>query len=367
MSAFEPFCISVIIWSMQNKFLIVSLFLFSLTPRLFSARILFDYTKNETAGNADWVVDHDYPYPLPSNPTSPTSWDGAISSWGYYLYQLGHEIVTLPSSYGISYGNPSNPLDLSNFHVFIMVEPQNPLTIEERDAILNFVRNGGGFFMVADHNSSDRDGDGWDSPRVLNNAFETSLGVHFNITGERPNSYNGVSSNVNTDSQAESIINGRFGRVTSIGFWSGTCITLNPSVNPNVFGLVWVNGASHDTDSIMAFFGYYGRGRFVGLGDSSPCDDGTGAPGDDLYDNWSMYSDSALILNATLWLIEGTTNVREEVRDKNIKFVKQSEVMEMLKRGVVFYNPVGQIVKPANRGFYFAKDVDGKIEVYFLY
>lgn len=66
-----------------------------LTVKIHAARFLFDYTKNETAGNADWIIDGDYPYPQPSNPTSPTDWDRGISSWGYALYKMGHEVVTL--------------------------------------------------------------------------------------------------------------------------------------------------------------------------------------------------------------------------------------------------------------------------------
>ena len=334
------------------------LFLISLA---WPAKILFDFTKSETAGNADWVVDHDYPYPLPTNPTSPTSWDGAISSWGYALYRLGHQVVTLTRSYGITYGNPNNPLDLSKFDVYIMVEPQNPLTASERDAILNFINNGGGFFMVADHNSSDRDNDGWDSPRVLNSAFESYLGVHFNITGERLNSWSGESYNINRD-YSNPIYNGPFGIVNSIGFWNGTCITLRPSINPQVYGLVWVTGATRDTDSIMFCYGYYGRGKFVGLGDSSPCDDGTGDPRDNLYNNWDDYSDSTLILNATLWLIGGETKVEDETSDDCGDYIlKSSDVNERIRSGNhKVFNVFGQEIGFVKEGLYFLEEVRNK-------
>ncbi len=326
------------------------------TSYALARRVIFDYTKNETAGNADWVVDHDYPYPIPSNPSSPTDWDGAISSWGYALYRLGFEIVTLIPSYGITYGNPNNPLDLSTCEIFIMVEPQNPLSVSERDAILEFVRNGGGFFMVADHNSSDRDGDGWDSPRVFNSAFENYLGVHFNITGERPNSWSGVSRNVRRD-LSNPIYNGPYGRIDSIGFWSGTAMFIRTEINPNVYGLVWHPSASQDRDSVLFCYGFYGSGKFCCLGDSSPCDDGTGAPGNNLYDNWSMYSDSVLILNATLWL-SGSSIAEERIEPKgrSLLFIKINEAVRLKNSGIKFYDIFGREVENLKEGFYFIKE-----------
>ncbi len=336
------------------KFIFCILFFINLT---LARRVIFDYTKNETAGNADWVVDHDYPYPIPSNPSSPTDWDGAISSWGYALYRLGFEIVTLIPSYGITYGNPNNPLDLSTCEIFIMVEPQNPLSDNERNAILEFIRNGGGFFTVADHDSSDRDRDGWDSPRVFNSAFENYLGVHFNVTGERLNTWSGVSKNVKRDLNCP-IYNGNFGIVDSIGFWSGTAITLLPSVNPDVYGLIWHPNARQDTDSILFCYGYYGSGRFVALGDSSPCDDGTGDPRDNLHNNWFMYSDSVLILNATLWL-SGSSNFAEgriENERRSLSFIKVSDAVRLKNSGIKFYDIFGREVENLKEGVYFINE-----------
>jgi len=271
------------------------------TVNLYGARFLFDYTKNETAGNADWIVDSDYPYPQPSNPIDETDWDRALSSWAYRLYLRGHEIVTLPPTGSITYGDPTNEFDLSNFDVFVMVEPQNPLSSTEINAILSFIQNGGGFFMVADHNASDRDNDGWDSPNIFNDAFESYFGIHFHVTGDANNSVSAVSTNILQNPQ-DSILHGPSGDVDTLGYWAGTVITIKPSVNSTLKGTVWYPGVPQDTTNIMFFYGRYGNGKIAGLGDSSPCDDGTGAPGDNLYDNWHMYDDSTIILNASLWL-----------------------------------------------------------------
>ncbi|MDI6851378.1 MAG: lamin tail domain-containing protein [bacterium] len=268
-----------------------------------AARFLFDYTKNETAGNADWIIDSDYPYPQPPNPTSPTDWDRAISSWGYALYRLGHEVVTLPPDSAITYGT-SSPLDLSNFDVFVMVEPQNPLSSAEVQAIVDFVYNGGGFLMIADHNASDRDNDGWDSPRVFNAAFENIFGVHFNITGEPNNSISDSFTNVNTD-PTDPIIHGPIGDVDTFGYWQGDVAVLKTDINPSLQGHIWKDGEPlGSTQNVIVFTGTYGNGRIGGFGDSSPVDDGTGDPGDNLYDGWYTYQDSTLTLNLCLWLAE---------------------------------------------------------------
>ncbi|MDT5033282.1 MAG: hypothetical protein QOC94_3453, partial [Actinoplanes sp.] len=69
-------------------------------------RILFDNTKAETAGNADWIISTSQPDPLGqnANPTSETSWTGALSSWGVALQRTGqYSLKTLPAGNSITY------------------------------------------------------------------------------------------------------------------------------------------------------------------------------------------------------------------------------------------------------------------------
>ncbi len=142
---------------------------------LFAANILFDASHHEMAGNADWVVDADawnlpltaystpackttnepnprrYPAPAQSGITSTTPetfWAGGISSWGIDSAKAGHTIETLPNGGRITYGDNTNVQDLSNYQLFIVVEPQTPLTSAEKSAILAFVNAGGGLFMA---------------------------------------------------------------------------------------------------------------------------------------------------------------------------------------------------------------------------
>ncbi len=287
----------------------MSIFLFSKSKKTYY--ILFDNTKSETAANADWVIDDNQPDPDPANPTSESDWIGGISSWGYSLYATGNYVVkTLTSDYGITYNDSNNPYDLSNFDVFVLCEPNNPFTQSEKEAIIQFVNNGGGLFLIADHNGSDRDGDGWDSPHVLNDLFDNN-GYVTNIFGVEYelNSISGDYSNTKTSQNGDDteLLNGDFGSVSTISYHGGSSMSIDTSANSNATALIWENGVSQDsTTSVVAAYSKYGSGRIFFLGDSSPADDGTGHPGDNLQDGWNENDDGKLILNATKWLAEAS-------------------------------------------------------------
>ncbi len=282
------------------------------------ADYLFDYTKDETAGNADWVIDDDMPYPSPSSPHSGDDWIGGISDWGFDLWESGQTPVTLPPYGSITYGDPSNPLDLSNFDVFIICEPQDPFTAAEKTAILNFVYNGGGLIIVGNHYGSDRNNNGWDSPRVLNDLGTTQyFGMHFNVSGESYNNFtDSPDSNISTDPN-DPIIHGPYGDVGAIGFHAGTSITLYPEYNSTVRGHVWISGFSHGNTGVMVASAQYGSGRVVAIGDSSPADDGNGNPGNNLYDGWTAEGEDnyVLFLNACYWVAGGTHNIKPFIRN----------------------------------------------------
>ncbi|MCD0481483.1 hydrolase [Streptacidiphilus sp. ASG 303] len=272
-------------------------------------RVLFDNSKAETAGNADWIISTSQPDPLAQNPSpsSETSWTGALSSWGVALQKTGaYSLKTLPSGSTITYGNTSNALDLSNFDTFVLPEPNIRLSSAEKTAVMKFVQNGGGLFLISDHNQSDRNNDGYDSPAVINDLM-TSNGVDntdpfgfsvdlLNITTDNPRAVTGTS---------DPVLNGSFGTVTGSILRNGTTFTLKPADNPAVKGLLWRTGYS-SSGTTGAFFATstFGSGRVAVWGDSSPVDDGTGQSGNTLYDGWNdpAGTDAALALNATEWL-----------------------------------------------------------------
>lgn len=278
----------------------------AVTPKKF----LFDATKAETAGNADWVLDADstpqrFPTPAQSNITATTTenfWRGGLSAWGVALAKLGHTVETLPSGTAITYGG-TGVQDLKNYDVFVIDEPNIRFTAAEKTAIINFVKNGGGLFMIADHTASDRNNDGWDSPAIWNDLMSTNtvkanpFGIKYTL-----NTFSETTSNRLT-ATTNPILNGTQGVVSQLKYSAGASMTISTASNATAQGLIWRSTSTKGTSNIMLATATYGTGRVVAIGDSSPADDGTGASGDTLYPGWTeLASHSRLHMNASLWL-----------------------------------------------------------------
>ena len=278
-------------------------------------KVLFDNTLAETAGNADWIISTSQPDPLAqnSNPTSETSWTGAISAWGVALQQSGrYSLKTLPSGNSITYGT-SGSLDLKNFNAFVLPEPNILLTAAEKTAIMTFVQNGGGLFMISDHNGSDRNNDGADSVKVLNDLmtnnsvdstdpFGFSIDV-LDISNENPNV-------IGSSAGSDPIIRGPFGTATGTIIRDGTTVTMHPSDNSSVRGEIYRSGySSSGTTGVAVATSTFGTGRVMFIGDSSTIDDGTGQSGNTLFNGWNdpAGTDSTVMLNGTEWLASGSS------------------------------------------------------------
>lgn len=330
---------------------ISSILIFGLTAQC-QVRILFDASKAETAGNADWVIDADQhnldytpyahlggnesnaqqiPNPTQANINSNTPenyWTGAISAWAVDAVKLGYQVETLPYNGQITYNNSSNAQDLANYDIYVVCEPNILFTNTEKNAIINFVQNGGGLFMISDHDNSDRNGDGYDSPYIWNDLMENNniqtnpFGMSFDYefftetTSNIPNLPN------------DPLLHGTYGDVTSVEFYGGTSISLSPSQNTSVKGVVFQNGFSNTGNyGVLCAYALYENGKVVALGDSSPADDGTGDNGDNLYDGWiedANGNHERLIMNATIWLADNTTATEDMYTDKGEVFISHS-------------------------------------------
>lgn len=271
-----------------------------------SYRVLFDNAHAETAGNADWVISGSQPDPLAenANPQVESDWTGGISAWGVALQRTGR--YNLKTNTGaITYGNGNNPLDLRNFDVLVLPEPNILFSSSEKTAILTFVHDGGGLFMIADHSGSDRNNDGYDSLRIFNDLMNTNgvgndlFGIQFdvvNISNENPN---------NDTPNADPILNGPFGTAQGSIIRNGTTETLHPADNPTVHGIIYrANVSNTGTSGVFIAGSLYGNGRVLAAGDSSAIDDGTCARHHTCYNGWNdpAAQDNVIFPNGTEWL-----------------------------------------------------------------
>ncbi|HBF88870.1 MAG TPA: hypothetical protein DDX39_09535 [Bacteroidales bacterium] len=305
-------------------------------------RILFDASSGQPLSSADWVIDADTydagwnssgvcytpggtesnaqgtPTPAQSGITGATVetyWTGANSEWAVELVKLGYTVESLSPCSDITYGT-ADPKDLQYFDVFICNEPNVQFTAAEKTAILAFVNAGGGLYMGADHgyeggttctspnDEADRNCDGWNSTEIWNDLMSTNpFGIQFN--------------NVNTNTTygsveiaSDPILSNTAGVVSDISFNDGTIMTIDNCYNATAHGVIFLTGTTLPslTDAKVAAASY-GAGRVVGVGDSSPSGDGTGDPAETLYDNWADYNNGTMILNATIWLAEGSARL----------------------------------------------------------
>lgn len=233
-------------------------------------KVLWDQGHGQTAGNADWTI------------------NGANSDFADGLRAKGFTVASTTATITASV--------LSGYKVLVLPEPNVNYTSAEKTAINTFIQNGGGVYFIADHITSDRNNDGWDSVQIFdgsqtqaNPSTGSWVGATFGFYFNR----NNVSQEPITDIRANSVTSG----VKSVGAWNGSTLHLT-GANSTIVSDIFLTSQADP----FHIHGKYGSGRFAALGDSSLYDDGTGASGKTLYDGWNNYSDKVLGINTVLWL-----------------------------------------------------------------
>ncbi len=256
--------------------------------------ILFDGAHGQTKGNADWIIDTSSP--LPANPTSPTTWNGGISSWGYALFESGRYDVHELLSGALSFGD-GGAGDLSAYDVFVTDEPGLAFAPSESQAIAEFIQSGGGAILIADHKGATRCSTGCIQAYVnLNTVLSDpsglakKLGMAFDGNEIAQGGANGTSTNA-------LFTNGPFGNGATIAFDAGTTSSVT-SGNP--LAQVAFTGAG-GSGGYVVISALPSGGRVAIIGDSSPTDDGTCAScGANLFDGWTV--SAGALLNLTAWV-----------------------------------------------------------------
>lgn len=370
------------------------LFILCITSSGFAQKILFDATKAEMCGNADWIIDADahniyfnstthIPYvsagsttgasyaqriPTPAQSgitasTLETYWEGGISAIAVDCAKQGYIVETLPYNGAITYGTTAIQ-DLSNYKAFVITEPNTLFTASEKTAIMNFIANGGGLMMICDHAGSDRNNDGDDPPAVWND-FLTNNGVANNGLGITFDSLSNISGNstsfapLTSTNPYYSIFHGTFGAPVQVLWTGGATMTINTTNNSSAKGLVFKSGSSTTglTNVFVAATTYL-NGKVFAVGDSSIIDDGTGDTGDTLYTGYTgdaSGNHQKLLMNGMIWLMTPTLNNKENsfdaahfsiapnpVQDKQIHFSFSLE--EIQKTTISIYDTLGRLV-----------------------
>ena len=274
------------------RFLLVMLLLAICTGSN-AANVIYDDTHGQTAGNADWIP------------------AGAYSEMVDMLKANGFKIDCLSK---VTSGRAFTAEILKDYDGLILAEPNNPYSKAECDLIVDFVKNGGGLFIVGDHGDADRDNDGWDAVRALNE-FCPKFGFKFkgNMVYEAP-----VAGTINQEHPA------MFG-FKSVGIWAGSTFDIVEAEGAKAVGLI---------DSRIAKTPYMvaaeaGSGRVFAIGDSSPFDDGTGSGGKnklhDSYDSF-MFSHPQIAYNAMTWVTGQTPSKR--IPSRHVAFYNEARAEE---------------------------------------
>lgn len=306
----------------MRRLLILAVLLFSAALHAQQKTVLFDAMHAQTAGNADWVLDEDqchvaqrFPTPDQSTITSSTPetfWSGGFSAFGIDLAKKGFRVESLARGSRVTFGDASNPQDLSNYDVYVIPEPNTRFTSSEALAIRHFVENGGGVLLIADHANSDRNGDGVDSPQIFNEmGTATMFGIAFNANrGDRTLGWFDDQQSRFTSDTSSPILHGRFGTVTrSIGLFGSTSMTLAG----NATGHIWRSVSTPDTPTGVTFAtSTLGSGRVAAVGDSSPAEDETNNCNHRTHPGYTatQFDNAIIFANAIAWLADsGTTPV----------------------------------------------------------
>lgn len=258
-----------------------------------AANVLYDDTHGQTAGNADWVP------------------AGAYSEMVDMLKANDFKVESLSK---VTSGRAFTAELLKGYEALILAEPNNPYSKAECDLIVDFVKNGGGLFIVGDHGNADRDGDGWDAVRALNE-FCPKFGFKFkgDMVYEAP-----VAGPINQDHPA------MFG-FKSVGIWAGSTFDIIEADGAKAVGLI----DSRISKAPYMVASEFGAGRVFAIGDSSPFDDGTGSGGKnklhDSYDSF-MFSHPQIAYNAMAWVTG--KNPDKRIPSRKVAFYNEAKAEE---------------------------------------
>ena len=280
--------------------------------------VLFDHTHHEEGGtSAEWVIctGHE-PDPSPINPARETDWNGAMSALGFDLHGQGYKVQTLPPTGRISYGDTTNAMDLSHYSVFFIPECYTTFTTVEKQAIVKYVQNGGGLFLMGNHQGASRVSSsvpGSTDAYTVFNDLMTNNGIANNgfgltwVVGHGPGDANANTTSTAyttaSNAAATAIVKGPNGVLAMQDFHSFSYLAVKTANNASAQGILATQVAGDSATNYYIATTTLGAGRVVATGDSSPADDGTTTTsGKSLHNSYTLNSNRAFFLNAIQYL-----------------------------------------------------------------
>ena len=270
-------------------------------------RILFDNAHHEVAGAVDWIIDVTGRHPFPSMPTAENQWHGSLSAFGFDLLKSGNYIVeTLPQNRSLTYDSDGEVQDLSNYKILVLPEPSSSFTQTEVKAVYDFVMAGGGVLIIADHEGADRDGNGVDAYKAINDLLAHLPGADTEKKNPfgfyvLPGSFEkNTKSHVVPGAEEHPVIKGANGTVANTGMYGAAGFEIIDAAK--VKALL----SEQSSSEAFAIAAEVGKGRIVAVGDSAIMGDGTNYLGLTL-NSENGYIDQSLqnrelFLNAIEWL-----------------------------------------------------------------
>jgi|GEM_PF-6270510 len=234
-------------------FALSSLFLFTSISNA-AQDVVFDECHAQTAGNADWTA------------------TGGFSDFADTFKEFGLNVVSAKKEI--------NADILKNAVILVLSEPNSVFSASEKKVIEDFVARGGSLFAIADHKGADRNNDGIDALSVLNQILpKFGLTYDVNSINEFP---------IPIQANSDPILEGS----KTMGTWAGTTVTATAAYAKAVVASQKQKGKFLFGYSTPANY----KGKVIAFGDSSIFDDGTGAPGNKLYDGYNRKDCSHIIL-----------------------------------------------------------------------
>jgi tetratricopeptide (TPR) repeat protein len=250
--------------------------------------------------------------------------DENYARWKPSRQLMDIELELETRGYDVEYsGEWMNSLSPSKYDALVLFIPYRYFHDEEKNAIREFVKNGGGLIIFGEHGGYT----GYRDILPSINSISTMFGIEFNEDVVRDEEKN------RNDNSCQAIL-GTFAfhpvaaRIDEIGYICGCSLTLSSSARALAFGnRTTTAGEKKGKEVVVLAAAEYGKGKVLAIGDSDFLV-GKSAPGYEEYDFLSYKDNKDLALNMFEWVISPKTEEAEKLASEGYTLFSQKEYPE---------------------------------------